>query len=60
VKFKNGRGVDIYDPENALDNWLTDAILERHGLFRESPLHTPRWCHLTDRAPKSGKRTFLP
>lgn len=57
---KQGRGVDIYDPENALDNWITDTILEKHGLYRESPLNTRHWCHLTDRPPKSGKRTFAP
>ncbi len=57
---KVGRGIDIYDPKNVLDNWITDAILERHGLYREAPLSTPRWCHLTDRAPKSGRRTFQP
>ncbi len=57
---KIGRGVDIYDPQNYLDNWLTDAILERHELYREAPLYTPRWCHLTDRAPGSGNRSFMP
>jgi hypothetical protein len=57
---KVGRGVDIYDPQNYLDNWITDAILEKHGLYREAPLYTPRWCHLTDRAPGSGKRSFMP
>ena len=57
---KMGRGIDIYDPKNALDNWITDAILERHGLYREAPLATTHWCHLTDRPPHSGKRTFQP
>jgi hypothetical protein len=57
---KIGRGVDIYDPHNALDNWITDAILEKHGLYREAPLATNHWCHLSDRAPGSGNRTFMP
>lgn len=57
---KEGRGIDLYDPHNFLDNWITDKILEKHGLYRESPLATRGWCHLTDRSPKSGKRTFLP
>ena len=57
---KVGRGIDIYDPANELDNWITDKVLEKHGLYRESPLHTKGWVHLTDRAPKSGKRTFIP
>ena len=57
---KEGRGVDVYDPQNLLDDWLTDDILGAHGLYREHPDSTPHWCHLTDRAPKSGHRTFLP
>jgi len=57
---KEARGVDKYDPHNALDNWITDEILSRHGLYREHPDHTHGWCHLTTRPPHSGKRTFLP
>lgn len=65
---KRGRGIDIYDPDDVLDNWITDKILERHGLYREHPLTTKKgykgasssWCHLTDRAPGSGRRTFHP
>ena len=57
---KEGRGVDLYDPDNRLDKWITDKTLERHGLYREAALATPTWCHLTDRAPKSGRRSFLP
>lgn len=57
---KEGRAVDVYDPDNALDRWVTDARLEAFGLYREHPDSTPRWCHLTDRAPGSGRRTFYP
>ena len=57
---KQGQGVDIYDPDNALDDWLTDAILTDAGLYREHPDSTQHWCHLTTRAPHSGRRTFLP
>ena len=57
---KEGRGVDIYDPDNNLDQWLTDVVLERHDLYREAPSATPGWCHLTDRPPGSKRRTFLP
>lgn len=57
---KEGRGIDIYDPHNALDNWITDARLEQFKLYREKPIATPGWCHLTDRAPGSGRRSFLP
>jgi len=57
---KEGRAVDVFDPVNALDNWISDAILEHHGLYREMPLATRWWCHLSDRAPDSGRRTFQP
>jgi hypothetical protein len=57
---KQGRGVDIYDPGNKLDSWLDDEKLEAFGLYREAPQSTPKWCHLTDRAPGSGRRTFQP
>lgn len=57
---KVGRGVDIYDPDGDLDNWLTDQILEKYGLYREHPSATRGWCHLTNRAPKSMKRSFYP
>lgn len=57
---KTGRGVDIADGNGRLDAMITDAMLERHGLYREHPDATSGWAHLTDRAPKSGKRTFWP
>lgn len=57
---KQGRGVDVYDPDNAIDDWITDDILTAFGLYREAPGSTPHWCHLTDRAPGSGHRTFQP
>lgn len=55
---KEGRGVDVYDPDNALDDAVDRKLLIKHGLYRETPKATPGWCHLTDRAPKSGCRTF--
>lgn len=57
---KEARAVDVYDPSGALDRWLTDELLEKHGLYRESPDATSGWCHLSDKAPGSGKRTFHP
>ena len=57
---KTGKGIDIFDPENDLDAYITDAILERNYLFREHPMHTIGWCHLTTRYPSSRKRTFYP
>lgn len=57
---KEARAVDVYDPSGALDRWLTDEILEKHDLYREHPADTSGWCHLSDKAPGSGKRTFHP
>jgi hypothetical protein len=57
---KQARGVDVCDPDDALDDLLTDELLEEFGLYREHPDDTPHWCHLTDKAPGSGRRTFKP
>lgn len=55
-----GAGIDIYDPDNTIDKWVNDDILTEFGLYREAPISTPGWCHLTNRAPPSGHRTFIP
>ena len=57
---KQGRGIDVFDPRGELDSYLTDKILESHGLFRESPSATRGWTHLSDRSPPSKRRTFMP
>lgn len=57
---KEARGVDVNDPDGALDRMITDEVLERFGLYREAPESTPGWCHLTTRSPPSGHRSFLP
>lgn len=57
---KEAKAVDIYDPANLLDDLITDALLTAYGLYREHPDDTPGWCHLTTRAPGSGRRTFKP
>jgi hypothetical protein len=57
---KHARAVDVYDPRNELDAWVTDTILTSYGLYREAPESTLHWLHLTDKAPGSGKRTFNP
>jgi hypothetical protein len=59
---KLGMAVDIIDRDNALDDWITSNpdVLVTHDLYREAPEKTKSWCHLSTKAPKSGKRTFLP
>jgi hypothetical protein len=59
---KQGLAVDIYDPDNKIDNWLIghQQVLKEFGLYFEHPTATPRWSHWTTRKPKSGKRIFYP
>lgn len=59
---KQAQAVDVYDPGNHLDDWLTTdpGILVRFDLYREAPESTDGWCHLSSRAPHSGNRTFIP
>lgn len=59
-QHKRARAVDVYDPGNVLERIISDADLERFGLYREDPGHTPTWVHLQDVPPGSGRRTFLP
>jgi len=59
-KHKLGAAVDVYDPHNTLDDWLTDEILALYGLYREAPGSTPGWCHLQSIPPGSGRHTFQP
>lgn len=57
---KLAQAVDVYDPQNSLDDMVTDEVLEQFNLYREAPDSTPHWLHLTTRAPHSGHRTFQP
>jgi len=57
---KLGMAVDVYDKGNQLDSWLTDLVLLKFDLYRESPHDTVGWLHLTTKSPKSGRRTFKP
>jgi len=57
---KMAQGVDVFDPSGDLDEWLDDEKLAKYGLYREHPSATPSWCHLSTRAPGSGRRTFYP
>ena len=57
---KQARAVDVADADGTLDGLITDDALEDFGLYREAPESTRHWCHLTDRSPASGRRTFNP
>ena len=64
---KEAKGVDSYDPDNALDKWLdkfesaggANSKLKEYGLVREHPSATIGWCHLSTR-PVGTKQTFYP
>jgi hypothetical protein len=59
---KQGMAVDIYDPENAIDDWCMANLdkLEKYGIYMEHPSATERWAHWGIKAPKSGNRVFYP
>lgn len=59
---KLAMAVDVYDPFNSLDIWIdaNPSVLEKHNLYREHASATRNWCHLSTKAPRSGKRTFFP
>lgn len=57
---KEAKGVDITDPKNELDAWITHKILMKFDLYREAEQYTVGWTHVQTRVPKSGCRSFLP
>lgn len=52
---------DFEDTDRKLVQWCLRNmdLLERAGLYMESPINTPTWVHLQTRAPRSGKRVFI-
>ena len=57
-----GLAADIYDRDGQLSLWLLDRLnlLEKLGLYMESPERTRGWVHLQFRSPLSGRRVFQP
>lgn len=53
---------DFHDPDGTLDQYCLNnlELLEKCGLWLESPGHTPGWCHLQTRVIPSGNRVFIP
>jgi len=58
-----GKAVDLRDPGNKIDELVSERyqLLDRFGLWLESPICTPGWCHLDCgvRVPRA-KRIFIP
>ena len=57
---KEAKAVDVFDPKDDIDSFITDDILIKYNLYRESPKSTFGWCHLSTRCPASKNRTFFP
>lgn len=57
-----GEGGDVYDPDRAFAAWCLANMdkVAQCGLYMEDPRWTPTWVHLQTRAPKSGKRVYIP
>ena len=61
-KHKQGRGIDIYDPQRQFASWCLahPEELEKRGLHMEDPRWTPTWVHLQDVPPGSRKLVYRP
>jgi hypothetical protein len=59
---KEGLGGDLYDPDNEIDAWMLENqfVLEKLGIWIESPTATPSWAHLQIVPPRSGRRVYMP
>lgn len=59
---KEGLAVDLYDPQNCIDDWCMAHRdrLERWGIYIEHPSKTDTWSHWTIKRPGSGNRVFYP
>ena len=57
---KSAMAVDIFDPDDKIDEWCTRDHLVKYELFREAKPFTVGWTHLQTREPKSGNRSFIP
>ena len=54
--------IDIADVDRKFTAWClaNQPVLVKLGLYMEDPGKATTWVHLQTRAPKSGKRVFLP
>lgn len=60
-----GTAGDLEDPTGEIDhiflmNSGKGGVLEKHGLYLESPKSTEGWAHTQSHAPASGNRVFIP
>jgi hypothetical protein len=59
---KFGQGIDIYDPDRTLAQWLIHnrEKLAQFKLWTEDCRWTPGWVHFQCVPPKSNKRIYIP
>lgn len=53
-----GAAVDLFDADDRLKKFCTEAILEKHNLYMEHSDFTNTWCHL--QISPTSKRIFRP
>lgn len=59
----SGKAIDLRDPDGKLDAAIVAnyQLLDKHGLWLESPTRTPGWVHLdTGKRMARERRIFLP
>ncbi len=61
-KHKEGKAVDIYDPDREFASWILahKGKLAEAGLYAEDFRWTRSWCHLQNVPPGSGQLVFRP
>lgn len=59
-RHRKAQAVDVSDQHEGMDVWLSDKMLTKHGLYRESSLVTITWVHFQSIGPLSGRRTYIP
>lgn len=59
---KEGRGIDLYDPDNEIDAWCLDNAQSMIdcGIWIEHPDATQSWSHWQSVPPRSGNRVYRP
>lgn len=59
---QNCQAVDFADSDSEVKDFIkkNPTVLVDCDLYMEAGEYTKNWCHLSNRAPKSGKRIFIP
>lgn len=57
-----GKAIDLEDQDGSLDDLFQNnlELMEKYGLYLENPDYTKLWSHIQNKAPRSGRRIFIP